>query len=142
LQEKCTRFLIDSNLFIAAVKGRWTKSSELLSMLLDSPIELVANKALLSEYEKYAKELGAEYIFDYLKSRIILVDQSDEEVELCKPFFPNNQAADIVHAATCLHAKAVLISNDRHFEKIRKAGLIEVWTISKAIRELLIDDKE
>jgi predicted nucleic acid-binding protein len=124
------------------MKGRWTKSSELLSMLLDSPIELVANKALLSEYEKYAKELGVEYMFDYLKSRIILVDQSDEEVGLCKPFFPNNQAADIVHAATCLHAKAVLISNDRHFEKIRKAGLIEVWTISKAIRELLIDDKE
>jgi predicted nucleic acid-binding protein len=106
LQEKCTRFLIDSNLFIAAVKGRWTKSSELLSMLLDSPIELVANKALLSEYEKYAKELGAEYIFDYLKSRIILVDQSDEEVGLCKPFFPNNQAADIVHAATCLQRAA------------------------------------
>ncbi len=137
MQEKCTRFLIDSNLFIAAVKGRWTKSSELLSILLDSSIELVANKALLSEYEKYAMELGAEYIFDYLKSRLILIDQSDEEVELCKPFFPDNQAADIVHAATCLHAKAVLISNDRHFEKIGKAGIIEVWTISEAIRKLI-----
>ncbi len=142
MQGKCTRFLIDSNLFIAAVKGRWTKSSELLSILLDSSIELVANKALLSEYEKYAIELGTEYIFDYLKSRLILVDQSDEEVELCKPFFPGNQAADIVHAATCLHAKAVLISNDRHFEKIGKAGLIEVWTISEAIRKLLVDDTE
>lgn len=137
MQEKCTRFLIDSNLFIAAVKGRWTKRSELLSILLDSSIELVANKALLSEYEKYAMELGAEYIFDYLKSRLILIDQSDEEVELCKPFFPDNQAADIVHAATCLHSKAVLISNDRHFEKIGSAGLIEVWTISEAIRKLI-----
>ncbi len=134
--------MIDSNLFVAAVKGRWTRSSELLSVLLDSPAELVANRALLSEYEKYARELGAEYIFEYLKSRVILVDQSDEEVELCRPFFPDNQAADIVHAATCLHAKAVLISNDKHFEKIMKAGLIEVWTISEAIRKMLIDDPE
>ena len=62
MQEKCTRFLIDSNLFIAAVKSRWTKSSELLALLLNSPAELVANKALLSGYEKYAIELGAEYI--------------------------------------------------------------------------------
>jgi len=105
-------------------------------------MELVANRALLSEYEKYAKELDAEYIFDYLKSRLILVDQSDEEVELCRAFFPESQAADIVHAATCLHAKAVLISNDKHFEKIAKAGIIEVWTISKAIREILTDDAD
>ena len=44
------------------MKSRWTKSSELLALLLDGPAELVANKALLSEYEKYAIELGAEYI--------------------------------------------------------------------------------
>jgi len=77
--------LIDSNLFIAAVKSRWTRSSELLALLLDGPAELVANKALLSEYEKYAIELGAEYIFSYLKSRVILIDQSEEEVERCRP---------------------------------------------------------
>jgi len=141
LQEKCTRFLIDSNLFIAAVKSRWTRSSELLALLLDGPAELVANGALLSEYEKYAMELGAEYIFSYLKSRVILIDQSEEEVERCKPFFPDNQAADIIHAATCLHAGAVLISNDRHFEGIERTGLIEVWTISEAIKNLLPNDK-
>lgn len=84
------------------MKSRWTKSSELLALLLDGPAELVANKALLSEYEKYAIELRAEYIFSYLKSRVILIDQSEEDVERCKPFFPDNQAADIVHAATCL----------------------------------------
>ncbi|MCX6673405.1 MAG: PIN domain-containing protein [Methanothrix sp.] len=134
--------MIDSNLFIAAVKGRWTKSSELLSTLLDSPVELVANKALLSEYEKYARVLDAEYIFDYLKSRLIIINQSEEEVVSCRQFFPVNQAADVVHAATCLHARAVLISNDRHFEKIREAGIIEVWTISEAIKNLLIDEVE
>ncbi len=63
MPERCTRFLIDSNLFIAAVKSGWTKSSELLSTLLDGSTDLVANKALLAEYEKYAQQLEAEYIF-------------------------------------------------------------------------------
>ena len=140
-QKRCTRFLIDSNLFIAAVKGRWTRSSELLFVLFDGPFDLVANRALLSEYEKYAEELEAEYIFNYLRGRVVMVDLSEDEVETCRPFFPKNQAADIVHAATCLHTGAVLISNDRHFEKIGRSGLVDVWTISEAMKRLLSVDK-
>lgn len=122
---------------MAAVKRGWTKSSELLFALLDGSTELVANNALLAEYEKYAQELEAGYIFFYLKSRVVLIDQSEEEVQKCKPFFPESQASDIVHAATCLHTEAILITNDRHFEKIRDAGLVQVWTISEAIKKLL-----
>jgi predicted nucleic acid-binding protein len=95
------------------------------------------NKALLAEYEKYAQELEAEYVFVYLKSRIILTDQSEDEVHRCKPFFPESQASDVVHAATCLHTAAVLITTDKHFDKIRDAGLIRVWSISEAINNLL-----
>ena len=40
-------------------------------------------------------------------------------------------------ASTCLKAEAVMITNDKHFDKIKKAGLIRVWSISEAIRELL-----
>jgi len=80
--------LIDSNLFIAAVKSGWTKSSELLSVLLNGSFELVANKSLLVEYEKYAQQLDAQYVFFYMKSRIILTDLSEDEVQRCKPFFP------------------------------------------------------
>jgi predicted nucleic acid-binding protein len=137
LPERCTRFLIDSNLFIAAVKSGWTKFSELLSALLDGSAELVANKALLAEYEKYAQQLEAEYIFLYLKSRIILISVSDEEIQRCKLFFPESQFSDAVHAATCLQSGALLITNDKHFDKIKDDGLIRVWTISEAIRNLL-----
>lgn len=137
MPERCTRFLIDSNLFIAAVKNGWTKSSELLSALLGGSAELVANKALLAEYEKYAQQLEAEYIFLYLKSRIILISVSDEEIQRCKLFFPESQFSDAVHAATCLQSGALLITNDKHFDKIKDDGLIRVWTISEAIRNLL-----
>jgi hypothetical protein len=36
-----------------------------------------------------------------------------------------------------LSTGGILISNDRHFEKIRQAGTIEVWTISEAIVKML-----
>ena len=136
MPERCTRFLIDSNLFIAAVKSGWTKSSELLSALLDGSTE-VANKAPLAEYEKYAQQLEAEYIFSYLKSRIILIDVSEEKVQECRPFFPESQFSDAVHAATCLQSGAILITNDKHFDNIKDVGLISVWTISEAIKNLL-----
>ena len=77
LPERCTRFLIDSNLFIAAVKNGWTKSSKLLSVLLDGSFELVANRSLLAEYEKYAQQLDAEYVFFY--NRTYAVDTFNNE---------------------------------------------------------------
>ena len=43
-----------------------------------------------------------------------------------------------MHAATCLQAKAVLITNDRDFDGIKESGVIEVWSISEAIRKLSI----
>jgi predicted nucleic acid-binding protein len=56
---------------------------------------------------------------------------------VCRPFFPESEFADIVHAATCLEAEAILISNDAHFNEIKKSALIEVWNISEAIRRIL-----
>ena len=87
MHERTTRFLLDTNVFIAAAKRGWTKTND--------------------------------------------------EIALCLPFFPENQEADVLHAATCLSAGGILISNDKHFEKIRNAGIVEVWTISEAIERLL-----
>lgn len=50
---------------------------------------------------------------------------------------PKEEAADMVHAATCLQAGAVLITNDGDFEKIRDEQIIKVWSISDAIRQIL-----
>ena len=59
------------------------------------------------------------------------------EILKCKPFFPPGAGADIVHASTCLHTGAILISNDAHFRPINEAGFIEVWTILEAIEKVL-----
>jgi predicted nucleic acid-binding protein len=56
----------------------------------------------------------------------------------------STELSDIVHAATCLYANAVLITNDNHFNKIKNFGVIEVWSNTKAIKRLLdgIEDFE
>jgi predicted nucleic acid-binding protein len=137
LPKKNTRFLIDTNVFIAAVKKGWTKTMDLLLYLLTSDYELVGNDVLLAEYKKYAEALNAMDFFEFLRKRTKIVNPSREEVLKCLKYFPLNQGADAVHAATCLKTRAVIITNDKHFEKIGKEGLIEVWKIEKAIKELL-----
>jgi len=138
LQKRNTRFLIDANVFISAVKKGWTKTTELIFHLLTNfEFELIANDVLLAEYEKYAIELNALQFLEFLKIRLRVINPDEEGIGRCKPYFPENAAADIVHAATCLEAEAVIITNDKHFDDIKEAGLIEVWSISEAISRLL-----
>ena len=138
MQERSTRFLIDTNVFIAAVKKGWTKTTDLILNLLTNPdFEIIANDVLLAEYEKYSKELSAEEFLEFLKVRVSVVNPSENEIEKCKSYFPENEMADVLHAATCLKKRAILITNDRHFEKIKEAGLIEVWGISRAVDEMI-----
>ena len=142
MPDRSSRYLLDNTIFIAAVKRKWTKSTELIYNLLDCPAELFANELLIFEYEKYAKALGTYELLNYMKKSVIQVNPSQEEIDACAPFFPESELADIVHAATCLYADAILITNDNHFNKIKNSGLVEVWSNTKAIKILLdgIDD--
>jgi len=142
LPDKSSRYLLDNTVFIAAVKLKWTKSTQLIYHLLDSPAELFANELLIFEYEKYARALGTHELLNYMKKSVIQVNPSQEEIDACAPFFPESELADIVHAATCFYADAILITNDNHFNKIKNSGLVEVWSNTKAIKILIdwIDD--
>jgi len=131
------RFLVDTNLLISAIK-KWAKSTDLLIYLLtDLEIELIANDVLIGEYSKFSSELGASDFFELIQSVVKIVNPSEEYVSDCKQYFPKNEMADAVHAATCLQSNAILISNDKHFDKVREMKIIEVWKISEAIEKLL-----
>jgi len=65
------------------------------------------------------------------------VEPDREHLEACKPYFPESEKADLYHAATCLKTGAILISNDRHFDEIRRAKIIEVLRTSEAIRRII-----
>jgi len=137
LPDRSTRFLIDTNLFVAAVKNGKTRSTELLVRLIDGPSDLVADDILISEYERYSSKFEAHAFFDLIRRKVVIIEQSEEDVIKCKSFFSPGSESDVVHAATCLHTGAILISNDAHFNRIKEEGVIEVWSITDAIKKLL-----
>lgn len=139
LHARSTRFLLDTNVFISASKSGWTRTTDLVLRLIEGEEDLIANEALIGEYRKYADTLGhnGQILFHRLLQDIAVLEVSEEAISQCMPFFPEKAMADVLHAATCLYAGGTLISNDRHFEKIRQAEIIEVWTISEAIAKLL-----
>jgi len=106
--------------------------------LLLSDADLFVNDELLLEYERYIhRVLGLCHLYLLISNRAQRIDPSRQSLDVCRPFFPESQYADIVHAATCLEAGATIVTNDAHFKKIQEAGLIEVWSISEAMREIL-----
>ena len=123
------------------------QTTELLLELLTKPeYELVGNSVLLEEYRKWSSKLSMENpalqepattLYSLLKSKMKLVEPDKKHLETCKPYFPESEKADLYHAATCLKTRAILLSNDKHFDEIRQAKLIRVLKTSEAIREIL-----
>lgn len=144
------RFVVDANVFVAAIKPFSKRSRKppadtgslalLIRLITDSELELFGDLSLFDEYERLAEELHSEtsaLILGQLTGKMREVTEVGEEaVARCRPYLPEGEAADIMHAAACLQSSAVLVTNDRDFDKIKESGIIEVWSISEAIRKL------
>ena len=143
------RFVVDTNVFVAAVKPfskpapdvrKGTKTLSLLVKLItDERLEIIGNSRLVAEYSRLAEELDSKtsrLILQQLAAKMETIEVSEEASGRCRPYLPKRESADVIHAATCLQAKAILITNDADFDRIRKAGVIEVWGISEAIRRM------
>ncbi len=136
-------FLLDTNVFVAAIKAprKETKTLHLILTIIENEdIRLVGDEFLTEEFVRYAEEFKSETalaIVGALFGKMEIVDVGDNLVKICKNYVRTPNLADIIHAATCLKSDAVLISNDKHFNRIRDKGIIKVWSVSKAIKELL-----
>ncbi|BAA81635.2 hypothetical protein APE_2617.1 [Aeropyrum pernix K1] len=143
------RLMVDTNLFIAAFKSGYTAATKLLlRLLLDPDIELVADNILLEEYKKWFHRLSsrvpnireqAETLYRLLEAKVTVVTPKKEDIEIVKPYMPETEFADIYHAAACLRSKAILITNDKDFDNIKNHAIIEVWSITEAIRKLKVE---
>ncbi len=135
--------LLNTSVFVAAIKNpaRQTETYRLLIRLLESgDVRLVGNEVLAHEYLRYASVFPsptAAALAAALVEKMDLVHPEDRFIYACAPHIPAAKAADLVHAATCLLMGAILVSNDRHFRAIRKAGVIQVLTAHEAIRRWL-----
>lgn len=128
------RFVVDTNVFVAAIKpfskpGKRKASAEagslalLLRLINDDSLELFANRWLLDEYKRLSDELSSEtseLILGQLTAKMSEVAELEEKaVARCRPYLPAGEDADVLHAAACLQCRAVLITNDRDFDKIK-----------------------
>lgn len=140
-QKKDTlRFLIDTNVFISAVKNPRGETLRLLIRLIEAPtITLVGNDLLAEEYLRYARAFKSETVFGIVSAlldKMELAPVGEGHIRACRPYMDTPDKVDILHAATCLGVGSILITSDRHFDKLRDAKIIEVWGISKALREI------
>ena len=149
------RFVVDTNVFVAAIKPFTKKENPaarkrkpsgentftlLIRIITDDGIELIGNARLVSEYRKLAKELNSPtsaLILEQLARKVEVTQVREEVIRRCKLYLPVKEAADVVHAATCLQTGAILITNDSDFDTIRDERLIEVWSIGRAIHQIL-----
>ena len=135
-------FLLDTNLFVAAVKHPRRETATLrflLALLQRDDTQLVGNAFWVEEMLRYAEEFRSEtaaWLVGALLSRARVVQVERNFVTVCAEHVTTPDPADLLHAATCLQERAVLVSNDRHFDRIRDERVIEVWSIAKAIRSL------
>lgn len=117
-----------------------TQTLRLLAKIIEDPnIKLVANELLVEEMLRYAELLRsptAATIVAALIGKTSLVKVSQNYRAICKAYVKTPNKADVLHAATCLQAGAVMISNDRHFNRIGDEGIIKVWSIADAIKKL------
>lgn len=142
--EKNTQiFMIDTNVLIAAMKNPRVEGKALqlvLHMIKREDIRIVGNHHLLKEMFGYAQRFGSKFALDLVWSllgRMEVIYVGKNLKRACKKYFDTPRKADILHAATCLKADAVLITNDKDFDRIRDEDIIRVWSISEAVKNLL-----
>ena len=136
-------FLLDTNVFIAAIKNP-KKETQTLGLILKvierEDVQLVGGDLLVEEMIRYAEEFKSEtasWILSALLEKMDLVDVGKNFLKICKSYIKTPNMADILHASACLKTDAILITNDKHFNNIRDEGIITVWSISKVIKELI-----
>jgi len=128
--------------FIAAIKDpeRQTSTFQLLLKIIKDPsIRLVGDVLLAEEMRRYAelfKSKRAAMLISALLGKMRLVRVPENYVRICKTYIQTPDKADILHAATCLQTGTTLITNDRHFDRIKKRGIIKVLSVGEAIRKL------
>ncbi|MBN2149995.1 MAG: PIN domain-containing protein [Candidatus Lokiarchaeota archaeon] len=136
------KFLLDNNVFIAAIKNPLKTSSTLkliVNCIKDDSIELVGNEYIIEEMQKYQEVYAspsASLLLSMLIAKTKIVATRDESVLKCKPYFPVEEIIDILHAATALQENATIITNDKHFEGIKRKSLVQVWSITDAINKI------
>jgi predicted nucleic acid-binding protein len=112
----------------------------ILHLIEDDGVRLVGNIYLAEEMIRYTEVYPSEtatLLIEALASKMEFVDIEAKHLKICRGFIGTSDPSDVAHAATCLQTGSTLISDDRHFDKIRDEEIIDVWGTKGAFDELL-----
>ncbi len=136
-------FLLDNNVFVAAIAhpNRETGTLRLiLHLIVDDRVRLVGNIYLAEEMMRYTEIYPSEtatLLIEALASKMEFVGVEGRYLKMCRGYIGTSDPSDVAHAATCLQTGSTLISDDRHFDRIRDEGIVDVWSTKRAFDELL-----
>jgi predicted nucleic acid-binding protein len=138
--ESATRaYLPNTNVFISAIKDPLKQTATLrliLHLIGDPHISLVGDDLLVEEMARYAELLRSETaatILHALIAKMEIVKVQEKFIKICRSYIGTLDRADILHAATCLQTDATLITKNRHFDRIKKEGIIRVTSVADAL---------
>src|SRR3972149_183649 len=93
LKRDMQRFLVDANVFVAAIKNPEKKAGALdliLELISNDEIRLLGNDLLFLEFERYSqkfKSKTASNLIKRLKDKMALVDVGEDYVIKCSSYF-------------------------------------------------------
>ena len=112
----------------------------ILHLITGSEIRLVGDIYLVEEMIRYAEKYRSEtaaILLQALASKIEIIDVETKYIRICKQYIATENPSDIIHAAACLQSGSTLVTNDKHFNKIRDQGIIKVQDTATTIKMML-----
>jgi predicted nucleic acid-binding protein len=136
-------YLLDNNVFVAAINNPLRQTATLrliLHMIRDETVSLVGNIYLAEEMIRYAERYPSNMVaslIEALASKMEIVEVEERLLKICRNYMGTDDPTDLSNAATCLQTSATLVTNDRHFNRIRNEEIIRVLSITDAVNELI-----
>ena len=136
-------FLLDNNVYVAAIANPTRRTGALrliLHLVADDGVHLVGDTYQAEEMARYTEVYHSETAVSLLEALVAKTDFVEVEaryLRICREYVGTIDLADVYHAAACLQTGSTLITDDRHFDRIRDEGIIKVWSTKVAVNELL-----
>jgi PIN domain nuclease of toxin-antitoxin system len=91
----------------------------------------------MSRYSEAFPSPTALMLLRALISKMQILDVEQRYIKLCMNYMDESSPVDIIHAASCLQTDSILITNDKHFDKLRQEKIVTVWNTKEALEELV-----
>lgn len=119
------KIVLDTNVIVSAFLKPQSIPAKILRLILQEEIQLVANAAILAEYQEvlerpkfFLNQSRVQIILEYLRYRSIFADALPETLTL-----PDPGDIPFLEAAIAAQADALVTGNVKHFPKSKCRGL-------------------